>query len=139
MGWGVASSNQIGFGGYGIHDVAARMENLPAGAKITVSSSTSNNKTFTLSDGTSEDVETYTATSIRFEPSDDILDTNDGMGFSKDDHWMRVQGSASNSRWHFIGSAGSDHIRTSAVTSGAIVNEAAGPSITLTQAQKIPT
>ena len=139
VGWGVASSNQVGFGGYGIHDVAARMENLPAGAKITVSSSTSNNKTFTLSDGTSEDVETYTATSIRFEPSDDILDTNDGMGFSKDDHWMRVQGSASNSRWHFIGSAGSDHIRTSAVTSGAIVNEAAGPSITLTQAQKIPT
>jgi len=140
VGWGIASSNQIGFGGYGIHDTAARLESLPANAKVTVTSSTSNNKTFTIAANTNEDIEVYgPATSIRFEPSDDILDTNDGMGFSKSDHWLKVVGSAANSRWHYIGSAGSDHIRTSAITSGAITNEVAGPSITLTQAQKVQT
>lgn len=139
LGWGVASSNQLGFGGNGIHDVAGRLEYLPSGAKLTVTGSTSNNKTFTLSDGTSEEVETYTATSIRFEPSDDIIDSNDGMGFSKSDHWMYVDNSPLNERWHYIGSAGSSHIRTSAATSGNILAESAGASIVLTQAQKIST
>lgn len=135
VGWGIASSNQIGFGGYGIHDAAARLEYLPANAKVTVTSSVSNNKTFTLSANTNEDIGTYTATSIRFEPSDDILDSADGMGMVKSDHWLRVTGSPLNSRWHYVGSAGSDHVRTSAVTSGNIQAEAAGASIALTQAQ----
>lgn len=137
LGWGISSSNQIGFGGYGIHDAALRLEYLPSGAKVTVTGSTSNNKSFTFADATNEDVTTYTATSVRFEPSDDIIDTNEGMGAIKSDHWVYVSGSPLNTRWHYIGTAGADHIRTSATTSGNIQAESAGASITLTQAQRI--
>jgi hypothetical protein len=137
IGWGIAASNQIGFGDAAIHDVAERLGALLTGMKVTVSGSSSNNKTFTVSDGTSEEVETYSNNSIRFEPSDDIFDSWAGMNIVKSDHWLRVQGSAANSRWHWVGSGGADHVRTSAAVSGAIVNEAAGPTITLTQAQKL--
>jgi hypothetical protein len=141
IGWGIAGAvNQIAFGGYGIHDSGGRLEYLPAGATVNITGSVSNNKAFTLADGTSEEVEVYgPTTAIYFQSSDDIFDSGDGMGFSKSDHWLYVAGSAANSRYHFIGSAGSDHIRTSAGISGAIVNEAVGQSITLTQLQKIPT
>lgn len=106
----------------------------------TVTGSSLNNKTFTLSDGTSEDVETYgPVTSIRFEPSDDIIDSADGMNDVKESHWLRVQGSTANSRWHWVGNAGADHVRTSYAISGTISNEAVGQSITLTQAQRIDT
>lgn len=140
IGWGIASSNQIGFGSAGIHDVAGRLGTLQAGMKLTVTGSSANNKTFTLSDGTSDEVETYgPVLTIRFEPSDDILDSADGMTMVKESHWLRVQGSAANSRWHWVGNAGADHTRTSYAVSGTITNEAAGQSITLTQAQRIDT
>ena len=140
IGWGITSSNQVGFGSAGIHDVAGRLGSLQQGMKLTVTGSSLNNKTFTLSDGTSEDVETYgPVTSIRFEPSDDIIDSADGMNDVKESHWLRVQGSTANSRWHWVGNAGADHVRTSYAISGTISNEAAGQSITLTQAQRIDT
>lgn len=140
IGWGITSSNQVGFGSAGIHDVAGRLGSLQQGMKLTVTGSSLNNKTFTLSDGTSEDVETYgPVTSIRFEPSDDIIDSADGMNDVKESHWLRVQGSTANSRWHWVGNAGADHVRTSYAISGTITNEAVGQSITLTQAQRIDT
>lgn len=140
IGWGIASSNQVGFGSAGIHDVAGRLGTLQAGMKLTVTGSSLNNKTFTLSDGTSDKVESYgPVLTIRFEPSDDIFDSANGMSIVKESHWLRVQGSAANSRWHWVGNAGADHTRTSSAVSGTITNEAAGQSITLTQAQRIDT
>lgn len=140
IGWGIASSNQVGFGAAGIHDAAGRLGTLQAGMKLTVTGSSLNNKTFTLSDGTSDKVETYgPVLTIRFEPSDDIFDSASGMSIVKESHWLRVQGSAANSRWHWVGNAGADHTRTSSAVSGTITNEAAGQSITLTQAQRIDT
>jgi hypothetical protein len=139
IGWGISASNQVGFGDYALHDAAGRLQAIQAGMKVTVSGANvgGNSKTYTARDGTSEEVETYANNSIRFEPTDDIFDTNGGMGMVKSDRWLRVQGSAINSRWHWVGSAGADHTRTSAGVSGSVEAEAAGPTITLTQAQRL--
>lgn len=139
IGWGVSASNQIGFGDSGIHDAWGRLGNMAAGMKLTVTGSASNNKTFTVLDATSEEVESYSNNSIYFQPSDDILDALAGMGMVKSEHWLSISGSAANSRWHRIGQASADHLRTSASVSGAIVNEATGPSISMYQAQKLST
>ncbi len=139
VGWGISASNQIGFGVYGVHDAATpgRLDALEEGMKFAVTGSLSNNKTFTAGESTGEETTQYANNSIYFEPSDDIKDANAGMTMVKSDHWLRVQGSAANSRWHWVGSAGADHTRTSASVSGTITAEGTGPSITLTQAQRL--
>ncbi len=139
IGWGVSASNQVGFGDSGLHDAWGRFGDLQPGMKLTVSGAANagNNKTFTVLDGTGEAVESYANNSIYFEPTDDILDNNAGMGMVKTEHWLLVGGSAANSRWHRVGAAGSDHVRTSASVSGAVTAESAGPSITMYQAQRL--
>lgn len=142
IGWGIAGSTSIGFGVAGLHDAGGRLGAFEAGHKLSVTGAADggNNKTYTVAGPTSEAVEAITQTTIKFEESDDILDTTwKSLGFVKADHWLRVQGSAANSRWHFVGNTGESHVRTSASVSGLIEDEAAGPSITLTLAQKLTT
>lgn len=141
VGWGVSASNQIGFGDGAIHDAWGRFGDLAAGMKLTVSGASvaGNNKTYTVLDGTSEEVETYSNNTIYFQPSDDIFDTAAGMGMVKDAHWLLVGGSAANSRWHRVGSAGADHVRTSAGVSGTIAAEGTGPTIDMYLAQRLST
>lgn len=139
IGWGIAASNQIGFGDGAIHDAWGRLGSLDAGMKLVVTGSVANNKSFTVMEGTTEKVEIYTGGAISFEPSDDILDATAGMGAFKADHWLLVGNSVKNSGWHKIGAAGADHIRTSSSVSGLIEAEAAGPLIDLYQAQRLPT
>jgi hypothetical protein len=139
IGWSIAGSNQVGFGDGAIHDAWGRLGGLPAGARVTVIGSVGNNKSFTVAEGTAEEVESYVNNTISFQPSDDIFDSADGLGKFKADHWLLVTGSAANSRWHRIGSAGDDHLRTSAGVSGAISAETTGPTIGLYQAQRLPT
>ena len=141
IGWGITASNQVGFGDGAIHDAWGRLSSLGAGMKLIVTgaSNGANNRTWTVLDGTNETVESYANTTISFEPSDDILDAAGGMGRFKSDHWALVAGSAANSRWHRLGGASADHLRTSAGVSGTISAEAAGPSIGLYQAQRLST
>lgn len=139
IGWGIAASNQIGFGNQAIHDAWGRLGGLKAGMKITVTGSGSNNRTFTVLDGTTEEVESYSGASISFQPIDDIIDSAGGMGMVKADHWLLVDGSTNNDRWHRVAQAGADHVRTSSSVSGAIVAEAAGQTISMYQAQRLST
>ena len=139
IGWGIAASNQIGFGDGAIHDAWGRLGGLDAGLKLAVTGSVANNKAFTVAEKTSEKVESYTGGAISFEPSDDILDAAEGLGAFKADHWLLVGNSVKNSGWHKIGAAGADHIRTSSSVSGLIEAEAGGPLIDLYQAQRLPT
>lgn len=142
IGWGIAGSTSIGFGLAGLHDASGRLGAFEAGHQLTVTGASNggNNKTYEVASPTSEAVEAIVQTTIKFEESDDILDTTwQSLGFVKNDHWLRVQGSALNSRWHFVGNTGESHVRTSASVSGLIENENAGPSITLTQAQRLNT
>ena len=139
VGWGIAASNQIGFGDGAIHDAWGRLGALGAGMKLAVTgaSNSANNRTWTVLDGTNESVESYGGSTISFEPTDDIIDVAGGMGRFKSDHWALVTGSTANSRWHRLGAAAADHLRTSVSVSGYIVAEAAGPSISLYQAQRL--
>lgn len=139
IGWGITASNQIGFGDGAIHDAGGRLGALAAGMKVIVTGagSAGNNRTWTVLDGTSEAVKSYANNSIYFQPADDILDANGGMGAFESDHWLLVAGSAGNSRWHRIGTAAADHLSTSSSVSGVIVAEGTGPAITLTQAQRL--
>jgi hypothetical protein len=98
-----------------------------------------NNKTYTVLEETSEEVESYSNNSIYFQPTDDILDAAAGMGMVKTEHWLLVGGSAANSRWHRVGAAAADHVRTSASVSGAIVAEGTGPTISMYLAQALRT
>jgi hypothetical protein len=141
IGWGVTASNQVGFGDGGLHDAWGRFADMAPGIKLAVSgaSGSGNNKTYTVLDSTSEEVETYSNNTIYFEPTDDILDAASGMGMVKTDHWLLVGGSADNSRWHRVGAAGADHVRTSASVSGVIEAESTGPTISMYLAQKLAT
>lgn len=139
IGWGITASNQIGFGDQAIHDALGRLGYLEGGMRLIVTGSVANNKTFTVMAGASEKVESYSNNTISFQPADDIFDAAGNMGAIKTEHWLRVTGSAANSRWHRVGSAGADHVRTSAGVSGAIVAETTGPTIELLQAQRMTT
>ena len=141
IGWGVTASNQIGFGDSAIHDAWGRLGDMAPGMKlgVTGAAQAANRKTWTVLDASGEKVENYTNNSIYFEPSDDILDTAGGMKMVKADHWLLVGGSAANSRWHRVGAASADHVRTSAGVSGAIAAEGTGPTIGLYQAQRLGT
>ena len=141
IGWGIVNSNQIGFGDGAIHDAWGRLGGLGANMKLAVTGATTgaNNRTWTILDKTGEQVESYGGTAISFEPTDDIIDGAGGMGRFKSDHWVLVSGSTANNRWHRVGAAGADHLRTSVSVSGYIVAEAAGPAIGLFQAQRVST
>jgi hypothetical protein len=138
IGWGVAASDQIGFGDNAIHDAWGRFADMAAGMKLTVSGATGsgNNKTYTIQDAPAQ-VGEYTNNTIYFQPTDDIFDTAAGMGMVKSEHWLLVTGSPANSRWHLVGSAGADHVRTSAGVSGAITAEGTGRTIGLYLAQRL--
>lgn len=138
IGWSILGANNIGFGGYGIHDPLERFSNIAAGMDITVGGSSLNNIVYPITDTATEEAWTLTASSISFEATDDMFEGSGLMTGLKSDSWVQVLGSAANSRWHWIGSAGSEHTRFSAAVSGEVVTEAAGPSITLLQAQKLP-
>lgn len=139
IGWGVSASNRIGFAAGSIHDMDARISALQVGDKIVVSGSASNNTVLTIAERASGAQQVYTANTIRFAPADDILDSASGLGFVAADNFIQVQGSAGNSRYHLINTAGADHVTVAETVTGAIVNEAAGPSITITQGQRAVT
>ena len=137
IGWGVTASDQIGFADGGVHDAWGRLGALAAGSKFTVTGTAANNATYTTGSATSEEVENYANNTIYFQPTDDIHDAASGMGMVKADHWILISGSAANSGWHKVGSAGADHVRTSAAVSGTIDAEATGPTVTIYQAQRL--
>ena len=134
VGWGL-TSNQIGFAFAAIHSLAAKLAALETGDKLIVSGSASNNTTYTVDGGTSADQEVYVASTVSFAPSDDILDSANGLGFIEMESFIRVQGSAANSGYHLVDETGSNHVATT--FTAAITAETAGPSITITQGHKV--
>lgn len=134
IGWAV-TSNQIGFANNGIHHLGGSLGEIPYGQPVTVAGSVSNNGTKTATG--SRPNHTYTATTISFNAGDDILDSAAGLSFVRMGSFVKVAGSASNSRNHLIDTVGANAVATAITVTGGIVSEAAGPSITLTQAASI--
>lgn len=135
IGW-MLTSNRIGFAVGSIHDMDARISALQVDDKVVVSGSASNNKVLTIAERASGAQQVYTANTVRFEPTDDILDSASGLGFVEADNFIQVQGSVLHSRYHLIDTTGADHITVAYTVTGALSNEAAGPSITITQGQR---
>jgi hypothetical protein len=137
IGWGLTSVT-VGFGPDGsIHDLDCRLTALGAGNVIDVSGSYTNDGTYTIDQPATGDQVVYTAATIAFEANDDIRDSAAGLSdFKPGGIQTKVEGSTGNSRVHMVKTVASAWITTTESVSGNIVNEAAGPSITLTQGHR---
>lgn len=137
IGWGIVASTTIGFGGGALHDTFGRLGALKAGHQVTITGSASNNATWTVAAETDEEVVAVTNSGISFDATDDIESVSAILGDFLIDHWIYITGSPSNSGWHWLDGAGTDHITTDIAVGGSIVTEAAGPSIAITQPQRL--
>lgn len=138
-GWAMTNA-EIAFDAYAnrIHHYSAGLDLLDVGDLIKVTGSTSNNNTYTV-DGTvdNNDQRTYVASTIYFDPSDDVHDTAEGFVSNLDDHQLvNISGSSSNDGTYILKSLKDpDHFT---VYPGTIVTESAGASITITQGNGVP-
>lgn len=113
-----------------IHDIEARLSEFKGGYRVRVSGSASNNGTHMIARATSRDKVTYTATTIRFEASDDIWSNVAGaFEFVDANDLIRVTGAGSNSGAYFVSKVeNGEHISLDGST---VTNAAAGPSVTI--------
>lgn len=145
MGLGMASAF-VGFGGQEevnlINDCDGQFLNFAdyAGLKVVVQGSASNNGIRTVESGTKRDAWVYTASTISFDPADDILDSAWGLADLASNEVIFVSGAAtgSNNGAKLVKSTGSNHIEISPGWSGGtIATGAAGPAITLRRGNSI--
>lgn len=139
LGWGL-SSNTLGFEANmdRIHDINARLEALRKDDVIIVSGASNggNNGQFTVEQTATLDPASCTATTIRFEANDDILDTGNGLDFVQSNEMIKVSGSAvgGNNRYYFT----KDDVQADHITiSPDVTASAAGPSVTIQQGHSI--
>jgi hypothetical protein len=131
IGWQLTSSDVVFSRKTGLVDFFARFKHLDVGVVLAVSGSTSNNRTFTVTQTQSGERVTYTANTIFFDPSDDIYDNAQGFGFIEVWKTIRISGSAQNNGIYEVDGKQNDGYFT--VTGSSIVSEAAGPTITIEQ------
>lgn len=140
LGWYLQAAN-IGFVGGGnnrLLDFDGRLDGLQDGDQIRVMDSVTNDAVLVVSGKASGDTATYTATTISFDPSDDILDSANGLGFLRNNEGIRVQGSTINDGYYWIGGVtGPDRVEKDSSFGDDILSEAAGDTVTITMAQSI--
>lgn len=139
LGWGLTST-VIGFENTmaRIHDLTGRLEALRQDDIVIVSGATNagNNGQFTVDQATTLEPASYTATTIRFEVTDDILDTASGLDFVQSKEMIKVTGSAvgGNNRYYYAkDDVQADHITVSPDVSAS----AAGSSVTIQQGHSV--
>ncbi|MGD9725213.1 MAG: hypothetical protein AB7V39_02230 [Nitrospiraceae bacterium] len=113
-----------------IHDIEARLGELKGGYQVRVSGSAANSGTHTITRATSREKVSYTATTIRFEASDDIWsDVANAFEFVDANDLIRVTGAGSNNGSYFVdGVEDGEHIMLDGST---VTAAAAGPSVTI--------
>ena len=138
-GWAYTRNWSVGFDGYSnrIHDWYATLDLLEAGDTLHVSGSASNNSVFTVTDGVeNEGQRTYTATTIYFDPSDDVHDAADGFTSNLTDRQLLwITGTAGNTGYYITKSIKDPGHLT--VYPNDIIEEAAGPSVMLRHGNSI--
>lgn len=137
VGQGLTATN-IGFANDGqIADLGGRLNAVESGHTVQVSGSSSNNGAYLVEDTPGDEGKSYTATTISFDPLDDIRDvTNEGLGLATVNDYIEVSGSSSNDGIYRVKTAEADHL---AVSPGGIVNESAGASVTISRGNAIKT
>ncbi len=143
LGWKL-TANTLGFvsnPNNRILDFAGKLTPLKENDQLLVSGSASNNGVKVVKSEVDGDPKTYSSTGINFDPTDDIKDTNLGLGFIRAREGLRVQGSPNNDGYYFIGDVvGAD--RVEAVGSfGAmpVQSDSAGPNVTLSMSHNVET
>jgi hypothetical protein len=113
-----------------IHDIEARLGELKGGYRVRVSGASANNGLHTLTRATSREKVTYTATTIRFEASDDIWSSVAGVfEFVDANDLIRVTGAGANNGAYFVSKVeNGDHISLDGST---VTPAVAGPSVTI--------
>lgn len=141
VGWRITSSTAIGMYNYALHDLNATLGGLQPGHVITVDSGGSpaynDGPTTVASEASSDGVDTYVANTVFFDADNDIYDNAQGLAFLRRDEFFNVSGSAQNSQVHLTDGTGAGYVTTKAGITGAIVGEAVGPTITMTQGHKV--
>lgn len=133
----VRVSNQIGFRDKNIHDLAARLNELPVQQQINISGAaqTANNGILSL-DGKPPDTSAtiYTATTISFDPLDDIMDSAEQLGVFAVGEMINVAGASNpaNNATRFIKTL-TDPPGRIEVSPATIVAEDAGATVTITR------
>ena len=87
LGWAY-TANTIGFVGAlnnRILDFAGKLAALDEGDQVKISGSASNNGVKVIKNPTDGDIQSYTANTISFDPTDDIKDSAQGLGFIRSD------------------------------------------------------
>jgi len=140
IGWQL-TSNTIGFDEKGIFDINARLADYPADTQIRVSGSSSNNTVYTIGSAPDKkkDVRVeYTATTISFDPNDDVLDSANGLGFATSGEMIRISGAANapNNNYFWVKTTGANRIE---VSGSVLVSGSAGPSVKIEQGHHIST
>lgn len=134
LGQGFTAST-IGFTSDGrIHDSGNRLDELLSDHNVQVTGSSSNNGAHLIT-GRGSDGESYTAATISFDTTDDVLDSASGMGFLSQDDIITITGSASNNGTMRVKSAAADHI----TVTQSISVESAGASVTVAQFGNVTT
>lgn len=130
------TTTEFGFSGNKIVDFSNDVDALPTDVSVVISGSTSNDGTVTTTRG-GTDGQTYIASTIAFDPSDDILDSASGLAFLSDNDVINVSGSSSNDEVRVVTDAiNAEHITVGGTT---ITTEAEGPTITIVQAGYVET
>lgn len=137
LGWGFTASD-VGFADRALHRLAGGLTGPQAGEVIRVSGSASNDGTHVTENSVDGKVASYTATTISFDPVDDINDSAAGLGFVRRGTYIQVAGSSAEDGYHLIDSEGRDHIVVDDTVTGTIDAAAAGASVTIAQGETLP-
>lgn len=137
IGWGFTASD-VGFADRRLHKISGGLDGAVPTETIRITGSASNNGAFTVETGAEGEVTSYTSTGIAFDPTDDILDSNDGLGFVREGTFVEVSGSDSYDGYHLVDGRGRNHITVDTDVTGTIGTEAAGDPITIDQGQSVP-
>ncbi|MCE7982546.1 MAG: hypothetical protein DYG89_15250 [Caldilinea sp. CFX5] len=134
LGQGLTATS-IGFTQDGrLHDLGNRLDALPKDSNIQITGSASNNGTHLLN-ASGRDGSSYTANTIAIQPSDDLVDSAEGLNFLSANDIFQLTGSASHNGYYRVKGGGAAAI----TVAPNVGTEAAGAAITLTQAGSIRT
>ena len=127
-----------------LHQLYGRVKNLKSGYWLRIAGSASNNGSYAVQSGTSQDAVVYTASTISFENlgSDEgkIADSANGLAHIDANDLIQISGAASgaNNRFAFVKSGTNDGSEIIIDDGGvSLVDAAAGASITIRRANSI--
>lgn len=144
LGW-TYTSTSIGFvtSPYNkLADYNSHLEALDADDQLLVSGTWggSNNGQKIVKSKVGGDPESYTATTISFDPADDVLDSANGLGFVRAKEAISITGTTGGlNNGVYLSSDVTSAARFEVASYGAhpVVAQAAGPSVTIAQAQSV--